>query len=164
MVPSVVGVFIIEAEGRSLPSAADGPGLTSFLTHPTSLNLPTPHPLSPSAVGWQKPCLGDSWHLWSGCRLLLEKPTAEQTVTTALRTPSFFPGDFLSLPSGLTQVLSGLFDFIFNFFQCFYSVDRENPSEEQCAVTEMRCLLPRFWTPKPPSTTPRLLLFHSHNV
>lgn len=134
-----------------------------LLSHTPFLSIsPLPHSLSPSAVGWQKTRLGEFWHLWSGCRLLLEKPTAEQTVTTALRTcktPSFFPEDFLSQPSGLTQALSGLFDFIFSFLLCFYSVDRENPSQEQYAITEMRCLLAHFWTPKPPST-PRLLLFH----
>lgn len=74
--------------------------------------------------------------------------------------PSFFPGDFRSRPSGLTQALSGLFDFIFSFFRCFCSVDRENSSQELYAVTEMRCLLARFWTPKPPSPNPWLLLFH----
>lgn len=42
MVPFVMVVFITAAEGRPPPSAADGPGLTSSLTHPTSLNLPTP--------------------------------------------------------------------------------------------------------------------------
>lgn len=84
-------------------------------------------------------------------------------MTTALqtfKTPSFFPGDFRSRPSGLTQALSGLFDFIFSFFRCFCSVDRENSSQELYAVTEMRCLQARFWTPKPPSPNPWFLLFH----
>lgn len=87
-----VVVFVTAPQTASVSSTLSAPfctcwhSLTSSLLHSRSL----------SAVGWQKPCLGEFWYLWSGCQLPLEKPTAEQTVTT---TPP--PGLARHLPSFL---------------------------------------------------------------